>query len=84
VIADVGPGGNFLMEPHTIGRCRTEFWQPEVYSRQSLETWMAAGRPDVAGRARQRWQQLLAEHQDPPLDATTAGQLRAYLEEHIL
>jgi len=83
VIVDVGPGGNFLMEPHTVEHCRTEFWQPEVYSRQSLEAWMAAGRPDVAGRARQRWQQLLAEHQDPPLDAATARQLRAYVEERI-
>ncbi len=84
VIANVGPGGNFLMEPHTVERCRTEFWQPEVYSRESLEAWMSGGRPNVAQRARQRWQQLLAEHQDPPLDATTLRQLRTHVEKGTL
>lgn len=84
VIANVGPGGNFLVEPQTVARCRTEFWQPEVCSRDSLEVWMTGGRPDVAQQARGRWQHLLAEHQDPPLDATTASQLRTYVEERGL
>jgi trimethylamine--corrinoid protein Co-methyltransferase len=81
VIANVGPGGNFLMAPHTVERCRSEFWQPALYSRESLDAWLAHGRPDIAQRARRRWQQLLAEHQDPPLDATIARQLRTYVEE---
>jgi trimethylamine--corrinoid protein Co-methyltransferase len=84
VIAGVGPGGNFLMEPQTIERCRTEFWQPEVYSRESLEAWVTGGRPDIRQRARQRWQGLLAEHRDPPLDGTTARQLQTYVEERVL
>jgi trimethylamine--corrinoid protein Co-methyltransferase len=84
VIARVGPGGNFLMEPHTVERCRTEFWQPAVYSRESLDMWMTNARPDVAQRARRRWQSLLAEHQDPPSDATALRQLRTYIEEHTL
>ena len=81
VIANVGPGGNFLMEPQTVARCRSEFWQPAVCSRESLEAWMTGGRPDVAQQARERWQQLLAEHQDPPLGATAASRLRTYVEE---
>jgi trimethylamine--corrinoid protein Co-methyltransferase len=83
VIAKVGPGGNFLTEPHTVERCRTEFWEPALYSRESLEAWMASGCPDSTHRARRRWQGLLAAHQDPPLDATTARQLRSYVEEHV-
>jgi trimethylamine--corrinoid protein Co-methyltransferase len=82
VIAKVGPGGNFLMEMHTIKRCRDEFWQPAVCDRGGLEAWMADGRPDAVARARRRWQQLLAEHEDPPLDAMTARQLQAFVEEH--
>ncbi|MEJ2558292.1 MAG: trimethylamine methyltransferase family protein [Anaerolineae bacterium] len=84
VIANVGPGGNFLVEPHTVERCRTEFWQPKVCSREGLEAWMAGGRPDIAQRAHQRWQQLLADHEDPPLDATTARQLQGFVEEHAI
>jgi trimethylamine--corrinoid protein Co-methyltransferase len=81
VIANVGPGGNFLTEMHTVKRCRSEFWQPAVCDRGGLEAWMTGGRQDAVARARQRWQQLLAEHEDPPLDETTARQLQAFVEE---
>ena len=82
VIAEVGPGGNFLIEPQTLKRCRSEFWMPTVCDRGGLEAWMTGGRQDAAARAHQRWQQLLAEHEDPPLDATTARQLQAFVVEH--
>lgn len=82
VIARVGPGGNYLMEPHTLKRCRTEFYQPAISSREGIESWMAAGRPDAVSRARRRWQKLVAEHEDPALDETTTRQLQAYVDEH--
>ncbi len=81
VMAKVGPGGNYLMEAHTVKRCRSEFWQPAVCDRGGLEAWMTGVRQDAVARAHQRWQQLLAEHQDPPLDATTARQLQTFVEE---
>ncbi len=81
VVARVGPGGHFLMEDQTVERCRTEFWQPEVSDRTGLDEWLQAGKPDIVTRARERWQQLVAAHEDPPLDGVTARQLRAYLEE---
>jgi trimethylamine--corrinoid protein Co-methyltransferase len=81
VIAGVGPGGNYLMEPHTLERCRTEFWQPTKGTRMGLEKWLEAGRPDELARARTRWQELLREHQDPPLEAVVARQLAAFLKE---
>lgn len=82
VIAKVGPGGNYLVEMHTVNRCRTEFWSPALCDRSGLEAWMQGGQWDAVARARQRWQMLLARHQDPPLDATTARQLKAFVEEH--
>jgi trimethylamine--corrinoid protein Co-methyltransferase len=69
------------MEDETLERCRTEFWQPEVSDRTSLDDWMQAGRPDIVTRARDRWQRLVSAHEDPPLDAVTARQLKAFLEE---
>jgi trimethylamine--corrinoid protein Co-methyltransferase len=82
VTAKVGPGGNYLMEPHTLERCRSEFWQPAIGDRVGMEKWIAAGMPDEAARARKRWQKLLAEHQDPPLDETTRRQLHKFVEDH--
>jgi trimethylamine--corrinoid protein Co-methyltransferase len=83
IIAQTGPGGSYLMEEHTLKRCRTEFWQPAVSSREGIENWMTAGRPDAAHRARQRWQKLVAEHEDPPLDETTARELQTFVNERL-
>jgi trimethylamine--corrinoid protein Co-methyltransferase len=82
VIAKVGPGGNYLVDMHTVERCRTEFWHPALCDRSGVEVWMQDGRRDAVARARQQWQMLLSRHLDPPLDATTARQLKAFMEEH--
>ena len=68
---------------HTVERCRKEFWAPAVCDRAGLDTWLAGGRQDAVARARQRWQELVVEHEDPPLDETTARQLQAYVDEHL-
>jgi len=83
VIAEVGPGGNYLMESHTLERCRGEFWQPTIGDRVGMEKWIAAGTPNEAIRARTRWQKLLAQHKDPPLDETTRRQLQEFVEDHV-
>jgi trimethylamine--corrinoid protein Co-methyltransferase len=83
VVANVGPGGNFLMEEHTVERCRTEFWQPAIADRSGLEAWMEGGRIDAAARARRRWQALVAGHEDPPLARATALQLQSYVNSQI-
>jgi trimethylamine--corrinoid protein Co-methyltransferase len=82
VIANVGADGNYLMEMHTVKRCRTEFWTPAVVDRTGLEEWMAGGRKTAVDRAHQRCQRLLEQHEDPPLDKTAAGQLQAFVEKH--
>ena len=80
VVAKVGPGGNFLTEHQTVKRCRKEFWKPDLCDRAGLEAWSQGGQPEAVERARRRWQALVAEHVDPPLDETTARQLREYVE----
>jgi trimethylamine--corrinoid protein Co-methyltransferase len=80
VAASVGPGGNYLMEMHTVKRCRKEFWKPDLCDRGGLEAWMQGGRLDAVARANQRWKTLVAEHEDPPLDGTIKRQLDDYVE----
>ena len=45
---------------------------------------MAAGRLDVMTRARRRGQELVAEHQDPPMEQETARRLQRFVEEHTV
>ncbi len=82
LIANVGPGGNYLMEMHTVKLCRKVFWEPALCDRAGLEAWAAGGQQNVIARARQRWQKLVADHEDPPLDSTTARQLQRFVEKH--
>jgi trimethylamine--corrinoid protein Co-methyltransferase len=82
VIANVGPGGSFLMEPHTARRCRTEFYVPRLSNRQIVSRWQDQGRLSMADAARARWPEVLAAHQVPVLDAGTVAQLDRYVEEH--
>jgi trimethylamine--corrinoid protein Co-methyltransferase len=83
VIANVGPGGHFLAEDHTLERCRTEFWRPKLFDRSGLEAWWDGDRSDTTTRATQRWQDLLIGHEDPPLDQMIVRQLQAYVEKHL-
>jgi trimethylamine---corrinoid protein Co-methyltransferase len=82
VAANVGVGGNFLADDHTVQRCRTEFWRPALCDRAGLDAWTQGGRLTAVDRARQRWQKLVAKHVDPPLDAITARQLQQYVEQN--
>jgi trimethylamine--corrinoid protein Co-methyltransferase len=83
VIANVGSEGNYLMEMHTVKRCRTEFWTPALVDRGGLEEWMDSGRERAVDRAHVRWQKLVAEHEDPALDEATVRQLEAFVEERL-
>ncbi len=82
VAASVGIGGNYLAEDHTLQRCRTEFWRPAVADRAGLDAFAQGRTQNAVERARQRWQKLLAKHEDPPLEPIIARQLRAYVDEH--
>ncbi len=76
VIGEVGPGGNFLAEDHTVAHMR-ELWQPRLFDRGTWEDWEAAGRPSPRDRARERVRSLLASHVPLPLDEGLAGELDA-------
>lgn len=83
VIASVGSDGNYLMEMHTVERCRTEFWTPALIDRAGLEDWMETGRKRAVDLAHERCKRLLEEHEDPPLDGTSVRQLESFVEERL-
>jgi trimethylamine:corrinoid methyltransferase-like protein len=54
-----------------------------LFDRSGLEAWWDGDRIDTPTRATQRWQELVARHEDPPMDQTTARQLKSYVEKHL-
>jgi trimethylamine--corrinoid protein Co-methyltransferase len=83
VIKNVKQDGHYLGESHTIDRCRSEFWLPDLGDRSGLEAWWGGDREDTAARSRQRWERLLDDYQEPFLDQKEKKQIQEYLEKEL-
>jgi trimethylamine--corrinoid protein Co-methyltransferase len=77
VIERVGPGGNFLIDHHTIQFMRSEFFFPKVGDRQDRTLWEEEGKLDIRARAAARAKRLLREHRSPGLPPEVDAALRA-------
>ena len=61
-IAEVGPGGNFIMSDHTLKYLRSEFNEGNGLSdRSNRDEWEAAGSVNAHERAKQMVRDILAE-----------------------
>jgi trimethylamine--corrinoid protein Co-methyltransferase len=73
VIREVGPGGDFLTQPHTRRHMR-ELWQARYMDRRPYGQWEADPRA-VQGMALRRAQELLNNHHPEPLDPAVDAEL---------
>jgi trimethylamine--corrinoid protein Co-methyltransferase len=78
-IESVGPGGHHFDTPHTLARFSQAFYEPLVSIRQSYESWHEGGGLDTAQRACQKWKELLAAYEQPPLDPGVDEALRDFV-----
>ena len=83
VIKNVGHDGHYLGESHTIERCRSEFWMPNIGDRSGLEAWWGGEQENTTARCTGRWQDLLNDYLEPMLDPTPKKQVQDYLEEEL-
>jgi len=81
VIDEVGPGGHYLAQPHTLRHMR-EQWQPRFFGLDPWEHWEAAGRPEPRDRARERALAILAEHEPTPLQDGAEDAILGVIASH--
>jgi trimethylamine--corrinoid protein Co-methyltransferase len=74
VIERIGPGGNFLRDPHTMRHFK-EFFYPKVFERAHHESWESKGAKSVEDRLRERTLKLIAEEDPAPLDPKLVAEL---------
>ena len=67
LIRELGPGGVYLDQKHTVDHMRAALSVPSVSDRDSYEDWDRKGKLSRADVARQKVQQILATHQPAPL-----------------
>ena len=80
VIAQVGrEGGSFLKFPHTRQWFKQEHYFPHVLNRMPQQRWEKTGSKDIVTRARERVQDILANHEAAPLPDDAEKELQNIL-----
>ena len=77
VIKAVGPGGNYLLEEHTVGHCR-DGERPSFFNRRKHDTWERHGALDIVARAAHEVRAMLEAYEAPEMNPETAGRLHGY------
>ena len=81
IIKSVGPGGDFLMQDHTMKYMRTLPSVPNLIDRGNRENWLASGEKGLAEKAAEKAAEILANHKPVPLSDEAKSALRAVVEE---
>jgi trimethylamine--corrinoid protein Co-methyltransferase len=81
IIKSVGPGGDFLMQEHTMKYMRTLPSAPNLIERGYRENWLASGGKGLAERAAEKAAEILANHKPVSLSDDAKSALRAIVEE---
>ena len=68
VIEKVGPGGNYVMEDHTIEHMKEEFFYPDLSVRCNFDIWEERGRPSMLSRANDLVDEILGDGREGLLD----------------
>ena len=76
IIKSVGPGGDFLMQEHTMKYMRTLPSAPNLIERNNRENWLASGGKGLAERAAERAAEILTNHTPAPLSVDARSALR--------
>jgi len=80
VIDEVGSGGHFLAEKHTLKHFKDVLFFPELTDRQSYEAWKKEGGKSMVTRARERAEEILEEHWPTPLDKDVQKEISEIIE----
>lgn len=79
VIAEVGHGGNYMTEDHTLEYYRDITWLPKLVDRTNYATWTANGSKDMSTRVHERTKWILENYKP----AGVSDEVKAKLDEII-
>ena len=81
LIKQLGTSGNYLMEDHTVNRCRDEFFIPDLIDRSNHDNWLALEPRDITARAGHLLTARLAVYEKPQMDPKLEQKLVRYVED---
>jgi len=80
VLAEVAPGGIFTDHIHTVTHFRSEHWQPQLFSREMLGTWLREGANTDLDKAQEVCREALETHHPKGIKDETVKELLKVIE----
>ena len=80
MIKELGTSGNYLMQDHTLDRCRTEFFIPDLGIRTLHDNWLEMEPREITARAGLLLDKRLAEYKKPQMDLQLEKELIQYVK----
>jgi trimethylamine--corrinoid protein Co-methyltransferase len=77
----IGPGGEFLSQPHTMEHFKDALWRPSIFTRQPITEWKKTGEQDTLERVREKARDIMESHTPQPLPEAVATKLEAMKTE---
>lgn len=79
MIKKLGTSGNYLMEDHTVKRCRDEFFIPDLSIRTIYSKWVEMRPKEVNARADRLLKHRLERYEKPKMDPEIEKGLLSYI-----
>jgi trimethylamine--corrinoid protein Co-methyltransferase len=79
LIKKMGTAGDYLMHDHTLNRCRTEFFLPDLGIRTLHNNWLEMEPREITARAGLLLEKRLAEYKKPQMDTKLEKKLVEYV-----
>jgi trimethylamine--corrinoid protein Co-methyltransferase len=75
LVEEIGPGGHFLQERHTVRHFRNELWAPALLTREHRHVWQQSGAKDMAQRVQEKVRKIVESHKPRALPDKTVAAL---------
>ncbi len=83
VIAQIKPGGSFMMSPHTAKRMKSEALLPRLADREGREIWEKKGSLDTHAHAMQRVKEILAQDSADLIPAEAEARIHSQFKDLV-
>jgi trimethylamine--corrinoid protein Co-methyltransferase len=80
VIAETGPGGNYMDKMHTMEHMRSAAYFPDLAVRDLRDPWRAGGSPDSQSRAMDQAREILTRDNPAVFSAEVDAKIRSRFE----
>ncbi|MFW5856145.1 MAG: trimethylamine methyltransferase family protein, partial [Bacillota bacterium] len=82
LIKELGPGGVYLDQKHTVEHMREELTTSALFDRDSYDSWVNGGQMTAAEKARGKVKEILAGHQAPPLSSNVKEEMQLIIKKY--